>query len=167
MNAVRVALSLGSNVGERENHLANAVSECKGESNFNVRAVSRVAETTPVGGPPQPDYLNLVLVADTLLTPLDVLALARRCEAAAGRQRAERWGPRTLDVDVLAYGALEQAEPELILPHPRAVERAFVILPWSEIDPEFVVSGRTVQEWARDLDSAGVRFVGPLRMAAR
>jgi len=167
MNAVRVALSMGSNIGDREQHLALAVGCCNSETNFNVRAVSRVAETTPVGGPPQPDYLNLVLVADTSLPPLDVLGLARSCETAAGRLRAERWGPRTLDVDVLAYDGLEQADPELILPHPRAVERAFVMLPWSEIDPEFVVTGRTVEEWASGLDSAGVRFVGPLRTAAR
>ena len=71
--------------------------------------------------------------------------------------RAERWGPRTLDVDVLAYDEVESNDPELTLPHPRATKRAFVMVPWAEVDPGFVVSGRTVKEWADLLDASGVR----------
>jgi 2-amino-4-hydroxy-6-hydroxymethyldihydropteridine diphosphokinase len=98
-------------------------------------------------------------VVDTSLTPDDLLGIAQRCERRAGRVREVRWGPRTLDVDVLAYDAVELESPTLTLPHPRAAERAFVMVPWAAVDPDFVVFGRRVAEWAQLLDGSGVRLV--------
>jgi 2-amino-4-hydroxy-6-hydroxymethyldihydropteridine diphosphokinase len=155
--SVRAALGLGSNLGDREQLIRAAISAIASTSGVEVVATSRLVETDPVGGPEQPDYLNTVVVVDTVLSPDDLLGLARRCEERAGRERSERWGPRTLDVDVLAYDQVTSHDVALTLPHPRATERAFVLLPWAEVDPTFVVSGRTVQEWAALVDATGVR----------
>jgi 2-amino-4-hydroxy-6-hydroxymethyldihydropteridine diphosphokinase len=137
----------------------NAVATLRESQGVTVLAVSPFVETDPVGGPPQPDYLNAVVVIDTDLDPHALLELAHHCESLARRQREERWGPRTLDVDVLAYDDLVSEDPLLILPHPRATQRAFVMVPWAAVDPDFSVSGRTVDEWANTLDSSGVRTV--------
>jgi 2-amino-4-hydroxy-6-hydroxymethyldihydropteridine diphosphokinase len=104
---------------------------------IRVVAVSTVYETAPVGGPPQDDYLNAVVALDTELTSRDLLDAARRLEAGEHRVRAERWGPRTLDVDVLLVGDEEVDEPDLVVPHPRMTERAFVLVPLSELAPEW------------------------------
>jgi 2-amino-4-hydroxy-6-hydroxymethyldihydropteridine diphosphokinase len=139
----RVALALGANLGEREATLLAAVAEIAAADGVEVVAISPVYETDPVGGPTdQPAYLNAVIVADTVLDPPGVLALAHRVEDAHGRVRVERWGARTLDVDVLAVDALTSDDPVLTLPHPRAHERAFVLVPWNDVDPDFVVPGR-------------------------
>lgn len=122
-----------------------------------VVGVSPVVESDPVGGPDQPDFLNAVVVVETTLSARELLAFAHQCERAAERERAERWGPRTLDVDVLAYGDLTCDDPELTLPHPRATERAFVLVPWAAVDPEFVVDGRSVADWAAAVGGTGVR----------
>ena len=118
----QVVLSLGSNSGDRAAALRGALAALTADGALRVLAVSPVYETVPVGGPPQPDYLNAVLVADTALEPRAVLARAREVESAHGRARSqpdrgERWGPRTLDVDIVAYGDLRRADPELTLPH--------------------------------------------------
>ena len=156
---VRVALGLGSNLGDRRQHLADAVATIGETPGINVVEVSPLVETDPVGGPEQPDYLNAVVVVDTTLTSEAILDLAQRCEQRAGRVREQRWGPRTLDVDVLAYNALSSDDPKLTLPHPRATQRAFVMVPWAAVDPMFVVCGRSVRDWADALDSTGVRPV--------
>jgi len=101
-----------------------------------VVAVSSVYETEPVGGPEQPEFLNAVVAVDTPLSPHSLLALAQRLEAAAQRVRAERWGPRTLDVDVLLVGDDEVCTPDLEIPHPRMWERGFVMAPLAELAPE-------------------------------
>ncbi len=102
-------------------------------------AVSPVYETDPVGGPPgQPQYLNVVVQLSTVLGPRELLEVARRLEGEAGRARAERFGPRTLDVDVLLVGDLEVDEPDLVVPHPRMWERRFVLVPLSDLAPELV-----------------------------
>jgi 2-amino-4-hydroxy-6-hydroxymethyldihydropteridine diphosphokinase len=158
----RVALALGANLGDRPATLDSAVAQIGAAPGVDVVAVSPVYETDPVGGPSgQPAYLNAVLVADTTLDPDQLLALAHRVEDAHGRVRLEHWGPRTLDVDVLAVGGTTSDRPELTLPHPRAHERAFVLVPWADVDPDFVVPGRGR---VRDLlavlppaDRAGVR----------
>lgn len=158
--AVRVALGLGSNLGDRRALITAAVATLRDEPGVEVVAVSSLVETDPVGGPEQPDYLNAVVLVDTTLPPLEVLALAQRCEQDAARVREQRWGPRTLDVDVLAYDAVVRDDPVLTLPHPRACERAFVLVPWAEVDPTFELSGRTVAEWAEEVGDAGVRPSG-------
>jgi 2-amino-4-hydroxy-6-hydroxymethyldihydropteridine diphosphokinase len=138
----RAALALGANLGDRTATMQAAVAELAETPGVRVAAVSTVYETTPVGGPPgQPPYLNAVVVVDTDLEPADLLRRAHEVEAAHGRVRDERWGPRTLDVDLLAVGDVRSGAPELTLPHPRAHERAFVLVPWAEVDPTFPVSG--------------------------
>jgi 2-amino-4-hydroxy-6-hydroxymethyldihydropteridine diphosphokinase len=160
---VRAALGLGSNLGDRAEVLKSAIATISRTPNVTVAAVSPFVETDPVGGPEQPDYLNAVVVIDTSLTPEELLSLAHTCEQLAGRIRDVRWGPRTLDVDVLAYDQVARHDAALTLPHPRATQRAFVLVPWAAVDPSFVVAGRTVGEWADTVDDAGVRpFEGRL-----
>jgi 2-amino-4-hydroxy-6-hydroxymethyldihydropteridine diphosphokinase len=137
----RVAIALGANLGDRLGSLQTAV----GELGALLRdvAVSGVVETDAVGGPDgQPAFLNAVLVADTDLPADLLLAELHAIEAAHGRVREVHWGPRTLDLDLLAYDGLRSDDPALTLPHPRAQERAFVLVPWAEVDPTFDVPGR-------------------------
>lgn len=135
----RAVLALGANLGDRLAALRDAVAALARE--VGVDAVSPIYETAPVGGPEQQDYLNAVVLVTTTLAPRDLLALAHRVEAAAGRERLERWGPRTLDVDVVAYDEVVSDDPDLTLPHPRAHERAFVLRPWLDLDPDAVLPG--------------------------
>jgi 2-amino-4-hydroxy-6-hydroxymethyldihydropteridine diphosphokinase len=107
-----------------------------------VLAVSPVYETAPVGGPDQPDYLNAVLLIETGLAPRDLLAATQRIEADFGRVRAERFGPRTLDIDIISFDGDVSDDPVLTLPHPRAHERAFVLAPWHDLDPAASLPGR-------------------------
>jgi 2-amino-4-hydroxy-6-hydroxymethyldihydropteridine diphosphokinase len=101
-----------------------------------------VYETVPVGGPPQPEYLNAVLIAETTLPATALLHRVQAVEAAFGRVRQEVWGPRTLDVDVIVYGDVVSDDPKLMLPHPRAWERAFVLAPWLDADPDAEIPGQ-------------------------
>ncbi len=140
----RVVLSLGSNLGDRLAHLRAAVDALS--RSLDVVAVSPVYETAPVGGPSQDDYLNAVLVATTDLSPREVVALCQEVEAGEGRERLERWGPRTLDVDLVAYDDLVSDDPVATVPHPRAHERSFVLEPWLSLDPDAVLGGRRVSE---------------------
>lgn len=126
---MKAYLGLGSNLGDRRQTLRDAVAALP-----DVVAVSPVYETDPVGGPPgQSPYLNLVVELDTDLSPRDLLDLAHRLEDAAGRVRAERNGPRTLDVDLLLVGGLTVNEPDLVVPHPRMWERRFVLAPLADL----------------------------------
>jgi 2-amino-4-hydroxy-6-hydroxymethyldihydropteridine diphosphokinase len=136
-----VVLALGSNLGDRLANLQGGVDAlCAGPGLANV-AVSPVYETAAVGGPAQPDYLNAVLTASTSLPARAVLDRGRAAEAALHRVRGQRWGPRTLDVDVIVYGDEISGDPELTLPHPRAHERAFVLAPWHDLDPDATIPG--------------------------
>jgi 2-amino-4-hydroxy-6-hydroxymethyldihydropteridine diphosphokinase len=134
----RAYLALGSNLGDRVAHLQHAIDVLAREDGVVVSAVSRVYETAPVGGPPQDAYLNAVVALDTTLAPRELLALAQGIENSAHRVRDERWGPRTLDVDVLLYDELELDDPDLTIPHPRMWERGFVLAPLRDVAPELV-----------------------------
>jgi 2-amino-4-hydroxy-6-hydroxymethyldihydropteridine diphosphokinase len=126
---LRAYLSLGSNIGDRRSWLREAVSSLDG-----VQAVSPVYETDPVGGPPsQQRYLNIVVELDTTLTPRQLLGVCHRLESAANRVRDERWGPRTLDVDIVWHDAGPVDEPDLQIPHPRMFERRFVMVPLADL----------------------------------
>jgi 2-amino-4-hydroxy-6-hydroxymethyldihydropteridine diphosphokinase len=130
----RAYLGLGSNLGDRRRYLAEAIDSLAG-----VVAVSPVYETDPVGGPDGQDpYLNIVVALDTDATPRELLGVCRRLEAAAGRVRAERWGPRTLDVDILWVDDATVDEPDLQVPHPRLWERRFVLAPLRDLAPDLV-----------------------------
>jgi 2-amino-4-hydroxy-6-hydroxymethyldihydropteridine diphosphokinase len=150
-----VTLSLGANLGDRLASLQRAV-DLLAAQGVRVAASSRVWETDPVGGPSgQPPYLNAVVRAETSLEPEDVLRAANRVEAALGRRREVRWGPRTIDVDVLLYDDLRRDDPELTIPHPRMTERAFVVLPLLDLDPAPVLpDGTRVLDLALDPDGA-------------
>jgi 2-amino-4-hydroxy-6-hydroxymethyldihydropteridine diphosphokinase len=132
---VRAYLGIGANLGDRVARLQGAVDGLVATPDVTVIAVSPVYETAPVGGPPQPDYLNAVVAVETTLSPRGLLGVANRLEAEADRVREEHWGPRTLDVDVLLVGDLTVAEPDLVVPHPRMTERAFVLVPLADLDP--------------------------------
>ena len=129
-----MVLSLGSNLGDRLENLQGAVDALADTPGLAMLAVSPVYETDPVGGPEQPDYLNAVVVAEGELSPRTLLERALAIENAFDRVRDVRWGPRTLDVDVVAVGDLVVDDPDLQVPHPRAAERAFVLVPWLDVD---------------------------------
>ena len=129
----RAYLALGSNLGDRLAHLQSAVDGLSRAPGTRVVAVSRVYETDPVGGPEQDAYLNAVVGVDTDLDPHALLNVAQQCERAAQRVRAERWGPRTLDVDVLLFDDIDLDSDDLVIPHPRMWERAFVLIPLRDI----------------------------------
>jgi 2-amino-4-hydroxy-6-hydroxymethyldihydropteridine diphosphokinase len=147
---VRAFLALGSNLGDRRAHLAGAVARIP-----DIVAVSHLYETDPVGGPPgQGAYLNCVVELRTTRTPRELLAEAQAAEAAARRVRVERWGPRTLDVDVLLVGEEKVDEPDLVVPHPRMWERGFVLVPLADLAPELVI-GHLTSDLARGVRPAG------------
>ena len=132
----RAFLALGSNLGDREEHLRAAVAGIP-----DVVAVSPVYETGAVGGEDDdPPYLNAVVQLDTALTPQELLEVCRRLEAEAKRVRSRRWGPRTLDVDVLLVGDEVVEDDDLVVPHPRMWERSFVLVPLADLAPDLVPS---------------------------
>ncbi|MGH9079085.1 MAG: 2-amino-4-hydroxy-6-hydroxymethyldihydropteridine diphosphokinase [Acidimicrobiales bacterium] len=138
---VRAFLGLGSNLGDRWSHLRRAVDQLRAGTRAPVTAVSSVYETEPVGGPEGQDpYLNLVveLAVAPGADPFRLLEECRRLEAAAGRVRAARWGPRTLDADVLWIDGVSIDDPDLTVPHPRWRERRFVLAPLLELAPDLV-----------------------------
>jgi 2-amino-4-hydroxy-6-hydroxymethyldihydropteridine diphosphokinase len=153
-----VILALGSNLGERAEILQGGLDAIAGIGQLRVVAVSPLYETAPVGGPPQPDYLNAVVLARTTRPSRDLLDRLHEIEAAFDRVRMVRWGARTLDIDIIAYDDERGDDPELTLPHPRAHERAFVLAPWHDIDPDAVLPGRgPVAALLEKTDRAGVR----------
>jgi 2-amino-4-hydroxy-6-hydroxymethyldihydropteridine diphosphokinase len=159
-----VTLGLGANLGDRLATLQRAV-DLLAADDVRTVASSRVWETAPVGGPKgQPTFLNAVIRAETPCTPEEVLAAARRAEDELLRVRVVRWGPRTLDVDVLLYDDLVRDDPELTIPHPRMTERAFVVLPLLDIDPDPVLpDGRRILELPAPVGDARP-FAPPLRL---
>jgi 2-amino-4-hydroxy-6-hydroxymethyldihydropteridine diphosphokinase len=138
-SARSVVLALGSNLGDRRDILQGCVDAIAGIPEVQVMAVSPVYETVPVGGPPQPDYLNAVILARTTLPSRSLLDRLHGVEAAFDRMREVRWGPRTLDIDIITVAGEVSTDPELTLPHPRAHERAFVLAPWHDVDPNAVL----------------------------
>lgn len=153
---MRAFLGLGSNMGDRQRHLTDAI-----ESMAGVVAVSPVYETEPVGGPSQGSYLNVVVELETELTPRQLLGVAHRLESAAGRVRVEHWGPRTLDIDILLVGDLRVDEPDLVVPHPRMWDRRFVLAPLADLAPELVPERLLAQAEGR------VSVVGTLPVRTR
>ncbi len=154
---VRAFLALGSNLGDRLAHLQAAVDALATAEGIRVVTVSRVYETVPVGGPPQDAFLNAVVAVDTDLAPDALLARCQTLEQDAERVRAERWGPRTLDVDVLLYGDARIDSETLTVPHPRMWERGFVLAPLRDVAPDLVDADAT---W-EGVREAGVSLAFP------
>ena len=155
-------IALGSNLGDRAALLRGALAALERAGDVRVVAESAVYETAPVGGPPQPDYLNMVVAVETSLGPEALLERCLAVEAAHGRVRRERWGARTLDLDLLSHGAMTLQTERLTLPHPRLAERAFVLVPLAEIAPELKVGDATAGALAALCDRSGLRRIGPL-----
>ena len=138
-------IALGSNLGDREENLRVAVRDIAALNGVTVTAVSGIVQShavKPTGtDATAPDYLNAVMLVKSALHPEALLVELNRIEAEHGRVRAERWGDRTLDLDIIAFAGLERDTDDLTLPHPRAWERAFVIVPWLQVDPDAEISG--------------------------
>jgi 2-amino-4-hydroxy-6-hydroxymethyldihydropteridine diphosphokinase len=160
----RAHIGLGSNLGDRLENLKGAVRRLEDRGVRIVRS-SRVYETDPVGGPPQPDYLNAVIEVESSGSARNLLEACRSVELEMGRVREERWGPRTIDLDVLTFGREVISEPDLEVPHPRMHERAFVLVPLLEVDADpSLPAGRRIDRLRLGPDAlGGVRpFAPPL-----
>lgn len=159
MRPIRQAvIAIGSNLGDRLNRLQGAVAALEDTPEVQVVSVSSVYETEPVGAPDgSGKFLNAVVLIDTTLTVHTLLDRAHAIEDAFGRERSEQGAPRTLDVDLVVVGDRVAADETLTLPHPRAHERGFVLVPWLEIDPEGEIPGKGfVADLVGDVDTSGV-----------
>jgi 2-amino-4-hydroxy-6-hydroxymethyldihydropteridine diphosphokinase len=153
----RTVVAMGSNLGDRLDYLQGGLDGLFDTPHVVFVAVSPVYRTAPVGGPGQPDYLNAVVIAETTMPARAVLERCLSLEDAFGRVRGERWGPRTLDLDLIVYGDEVSNSPGLTLPHPRAHERAFVLAPWHDADPDALLPGRgQVADLLAAIGTAGV-----------
>ena len=134
---MKAVIAIGANVGNPQENIDLAVALLKEATDLT--ALSSMYVTKPVGGPVQPDYINAVALAESELPAADFLSMLHGIEAALGRERKEHWGPRTIDLDLIQYGSILSYSDELLLPHPRAHERRFVIEPWHEIEPDGIL----------------------------
>lgn len=161
----RVVFAFGSNVGDRQRNLQDGLDSLLEAPGLRPVAVSPVYQTAPVGGPEQDDYYNAVLVVDTDLPARTVLERCLAVEDAYGRERIERWGPRVLDIDVIAVGDRRKDDADFQLPHPRAHERAFVLAPWLSIDPDAELPGQgKVRDLLAQLDTSGVTALADVEL---
>ena len=166
MDPVTVYLGLGSNLGQRDDNLGQAVELLAASPQMRIVRSSSIYETEPWGYTDQPCFLNCVVEAQTTLAPAPLLELAKDVEQTVGRQHNFRWGPRLIDVDILLYGdqIVSIADPDLQIPHARLTERAFVLTPLSEIAPQarHPASGHPVASLARQVKGAeGVKLWAP------
>jgi len=157
----RVYVALGSNVGDREAHLAHARARLGALPRTRLIRASRVEETPPLGPVPQGPFLNQMVLLETELPPTQLLGELHAIEAERGRERKVRWGPRTLDIDLIAYDDLALDTPDLMLPHPRLFERAFVLVPLAEIAPERTIAGIRVRDALAKVDITGIHKLPP------
>ncbi len=134
---MKAVISLGANIGNPEEQMQLAIAMLREAT--DVVALSSIYTTEPVGGPEQPNYLNAICITESDLPAADLLALLHGIEKTLGRERIERWGPRTIDLDLIQYGTILSSAQELELPHPRAHERKFVLEPWYEIEPDAIL----------------------------
>ena len=134
---MKAVIALGANIGNPKEQMDLAVAILREATDFKL--VSNYYSTKPVSDIPQPDYLNAICIVESDLPALDLLALLHGIEKTLGRERSEKWGPRTIDLDLIQYGSLLSSADELQLPHPRAHERRFVIEPWHSIEPDAIL----------------------------
>ena len=167
----KVALALGSNLGNRFEYLQSALDALITNQVIQEVNVSQIYETEPVGGPDQGAYLNAVVTGEVSLGPREFLQACHDIEASLGRERVVRWGARTIDIDLLAYDNLvtdnipqspDSRLPDIELPHPRTAERNFVLIPWNDIEPERIIPGHgSVADCLARLNADGVRLFAP------
>ncbi len=154
--AIEATLGLGGNLGDPVAAFAAALARLRAHPRIVLRAVSSVWRTPPWGKLDQPDFRNMAALVETGLTAEDLLALCLEIEREAGRERRERWGPRTLDIDILTYGDELIDRAGLQIPHPRIAERAFVLAPLAEIAPGLTIGGQSVAQLLAKLPSEGI-----------
>lgn len=152
----RAFLSLGGNLGDPVKSMAAALRMLDASDNVRVVTVSSLYRTPPWGKVDQPDFLNVAAEVATSLAPLELLRLCLDVEQRLKRVRIERWGPRLIDIDVLLHGDSHVSDLGLEIPHPRMLDRAFVMVPLAEIAPELVLAGKLAADWAVALDSTGI-----------
>jgi 2-amino-4-hydroxy-6-hydroxymethyldihydropteridine diphosphokinase len=157
MTIHRAALALGGNVGDVANAFVHALSALEANNGLRIVARSNVWRTPPWGKIDQPDFLNMCALVETQLSPRDLLALCLDVETQGGRIRKERWGPRLIDIDVLACDDVIWHDEALTLPHPRMSERAFVLVPLAEIAPDWMIEGVRVDALAAVVDASGMQ----------
>ena len=158
---VRAALGLGGNVGDVAATMAAALRMLDEAGDCRVVAVSSLYRTPPWGKTDQAPFVNACALVETDRSPQALLRLCLDIERRLKRDRkkGERWGPRTIDLDILTYGDAAVSEPDLALPHPRMTERGFVLEPLAEIAPDMVIAGKSVAEWRNDADVAGIEKI--------
>ena len=154
-------LGLGANLGDAVGALQGAVDALAGTEGITVVSCSAVFATEPVGGPEQPMYVNAVVLVDTSLTAWELLTRVNAIEAEWHRTREVRWGPRTLDIDIIAFDDARSADERLTLPHPRAHQRGFVLVPWLDADADAQLLGVPVRELIAGVDTSGVQPLDP------
>ncbi len=155
--SARAYLGLGGNIGDPAAKMAAALRRLDGRDDTAVVAVSRLYRTPPWGKTDQPDFVNACAAVETDLAPRDLLERCLTTERLFGRERRERWGPRTLDLDVLDYAASPYEDDALTLPHPRVTERAFVLVPLADIGPDLAFGGRPVADWIAAIEPEGIQ----------
>ena len=163
---MKAVVALGSNLGDRFDFLQKAVDKINSFKEIEILKISSVYETLPVGGPEQGNYLNAVISVNTELEAEELLFKLLLIELDLGRQREIVWGPRTIDLDLIWFENQTINLVNLVLPHPRAHERCFVIKPWLEIEPEARIGNTEIQEFLKDLDCSGVNLF-PNRLVNR
>lgn len=149
-------LGLGGNVGNVQAAMASALRLLNETDGFEVEAVSPIYKTPPWGVVDQPWFLNCCARVVTDLSPEQLLDACQAAERAGKRERIVRWGPRTIDIDILVFDGVEQDEERLTLPHPRMLERAFVLVPLADIAAQLIMKGKTVRQWADIIDRDGL-----------
>ncbi len=161
MDEALCALSLGGNVGDVARAFAYALMRLETSSHIELVATSSVWRTKAWGKTDQPDFLNMAALLRTRLRPQELLALCLAIETSRGRARDVRWGPRTLDLDILFYGDLRLDTADLTLPHPHLQQRAFVLAPLAQIAPGHVIDGVSVADWLSAVDISDIRIDDP------
>ena len=163
-SSAEAVLALGGNLGDVRATFERAIAMLCADDAMRLIARSSDYRTPPWGVTDQPAFINAVIIAATSLTPQALLARAQDVEVALGRDRAneQRWGPRPIDIDILAYDDLTLHQPDLTLPHPHLFERAFVLLPLAEIGADRLIAGRRVGEALARLDRSGIERLPPL-----
>ncbi|WP_284178430.1 2-amino-4-hydroxy-6-hydroxymethyldihydropteridine diphosphokinase [Rhabdaerophilum sp. SD176] len=159
---VMAYLALGSNLGDKVGHLRQAATAIAQLPQTRILAQSSIYRTPPWGKTDQDWFANAALSVETNLSPAALLAAVLEIERQLGRVRRERWGPRIIDIDVLAHGDAVLATDTLTLPHPAMTERAFVLVPLNEIAPDLVIRGKPVNQWLAGLDAASITPMVPL-----
>ena len=156
---VRAFLALGGNVGDVEKAFRTSLDALRATAQVNVIKESAIYRTPPWGKTDQPDFLNMATEIETTLSPHALLDLCLEIERASGRVREERWGPRTIDLDIIAYENQVIADERLTLPHPHAHERAFVLAPLNDIAPDLMISGKSVRDWLKSVDASALKRI--------